>query len=40
MIPIPELIQPEDVADTVVYLALESSKSTGQILVLDGGRTM
>ena len=40
VIPIPELIQPEDVADTVVYLALESSKSTGQILVLDGGRTM
>lgn len=40
VIPIPELIQPNDVADTVVYLALESSKSTGQILVLDGGRTM
>ena len=38
--PIPELIQPDDVADTVVYLALESTKSTGQILVLDGGRTM
>lgn len=38
--PIPELIQPDDVADTVVYLALESKKSTGQILVLDGGRTM
>ena len=37
---IPELIQPEDVAGTVTYLALESTKSTGQTLVLDGGRTM
>lgn len=40
VMPIPELIQPDDVADTVVYLAIESSKSTGQVLVLDGGRTM
>lgn len=39
-LPIPELLQPEDVADSVVYLALESTKSTGQTLVLDGGRTM
>ncbi|MCC6418815.1 MAG: glucose 1-dehydrogenase [Gemmataceae bacterium] len=31
---------PEDIADAVAFLALESSLVTGQVLVVDGGRTM
>jgi 3-oxoacyl-[acyl-carrier protein] reductase len=38
--PIPRPALPEDIADTVVYLALGTSLSTGQMLVVDGGRTM
>lgn len=38
--PIPRPALPEDIADTVVYLALGTSLSTGQLLVVDGGRTM
>ena len=31
---------PEDIADAVVYLATATSLTTGQCLVVDGGRTM
>ncbi len=31
---------PEDIADTVFYLAAGTSLTTGQCLVVDGGRTM
>jgi 3-oxoacyl-[acyl-carrier protein] reductase len=31
---------PEDIADTVCFLALGSSLMTGQVVVVDGGRTM
>jgi 3-oxoacyl-[acyl-carrier protein] reductase len=31
---------PEDIADAVAFLALGSSLVTGQVLVVDGGRTM
>jgi len=32
--------QPEDIADAVFYLATGTSLTTGQCLVVDGGRTM
>ena len=32
--------KPEDVADAVYYLALGTTLVTGQVLVVDGGRTM
>ena len=38
--PIPRLSLPEDIADTVSYLAVGTAMTTGQILVVDGGRTM
>jgi 3-oxoacyl-[acyl-carrier protein] reductase len=38
--PIPKLSTPEDIADTVAYLATGTSMTTGQVLVVDGGRTM
>jgi 3-oxoacyl-[acyl-carrier protein] reductase len=31
---------PEDIADAVIYLASGTSLTTGQCLVVDGGRTM
>jgi 3-oxoacyl-[acyl-carrier protein] reductase len=31
---------PEDIADTIHYLALGTTLVTGQVLVIDGGRTM
>jgi len=31
---------PEDIADTVIYLATGTTLTTGQCLVVDGGRTM
>ena len=31
---------PEDIADAVCFLALGSSLMTGQVIVVDGGRTM
>ena len=37
---IPRPATPEDVADTVIYLATGTSLTTGQCLVLDGGRTI
>ncbi len=38
--PIPRPAQPEDIADTVIYLATGTTLTTGQLLVVDGGRTM
>ncbi len=38
--PIPRAAQPEDIAETVCYLATGTSLTTGQCLVVDGGRTM
>lgn len=35
--PIPRAALPEDVADTIVYLALGNSLVTGQLLALEGG---
>jgi len=32
--------QPEDIADAVFYLAMGTTLTTGQCLVVDGGRTM
>lgn len=39
-IPIPRLSTPEDIADTVYYLAAGTNMTTGQLLVVDGGRTV
>lgn len=38
--PIPRPSLPDDIADTVLYLSLGTTLSTGQLLVVDGGRTM
>jgi 3-oxoacyl-[acyl-carrier protein] reductase len=38
--PIPRIAQPDDIADAVLYLATGTSLTTGQCLVVDGGRTM
>lgn len=38
--PIPRCSTPEDIADTIIYLALDTQMTTGQCLVVDGGRTM
>ncbi|MEM6468048.1 MAG: SDR family oxidoreductase [Planctomycetota bacterium] len=38
--PIPRLAQPDDIVDAIEYLATGTSLTTGQILVVDGGRTM
>jgi 3-oxoacyl-[acyl-carrier protein] reductase len=38
--PIPRPAQPEDIADAVIYLATGTTLTTGQLLVVDGGRTM
>lgn len=38
--PIPRCSTPEDIADTIDYLARGTSMTTGQCLVVDGGRTM
>lgn len=38
--PLPRPAQPDDIADTVVYLATGTALTTGQRLVVDGGRTM
>lgn len=38
--PLPRCCTPEDVADTIVYLAVGTTMTTGQCLVVDGGRTM
>ncbi|MCH9653723.1 MAG: SDR family oxidoreductase [Planctomycetes bacterium] len=38
--PIPRPALPDDIADTVLYLSLGTTLTTGQVLVVDGGRTM
>lgn len=38
--PIPRPAQPDDIAAAVVYLATGTTLTTGQLLVVDGGRTM
>lgn len=38
--PLPRAAQPEDIADTVYYLACGTTLTTGQLLTVDGGRTM
>jgi 3-oxoacyl-[acyl-carrier protein] reductase len=38
--PLQRAATPEDIADTVLYLALGTSLMTGQVVVVDGGRTM
>jgi 3-oxoacyl-[acyl-carrier protein] reductase len=31
---------PDDIADVAVFLALDTTLITGQVVVVDGGRTM
>jgi 3-oxoacyl-[acyl-carrier protein] reductase len=38
--PLGRAATPDDIADTVVYLATGTTLTTGQVLVVDGGRTM
>jgi 3-oxoacyl-[acyl-carrier protein] reductase len=38
--PLGRAATPDDIADTVVFLALDTSLMTGQVIVVDGGRTM
>lgn len=38
--PIPRPAEPDDIADAVIYLATGTSLTTGQLLIVDGGRTM
>ncbi|MDA0658754.1 MAG: SDR family NAD(P)-dependent oxidoreductase [Planctomycetota bacterium] len=38
--PIPRASQPDDIAAAVCYLACQTQMTTGQCLVIDGGRTM
>ncbi len=38
--PLGRAATPDDIADAVVYLACGTSLTTGQVLVVDGGRTM
>jgi 3-oxoacyl-[acyl-carrier protein] reductase len=38
--PLGRAAEPDDVADAVVYLAMGTTLTTGQVLVVDGGRTM
>ncbi|HZZ77481.1 MAG TPA: SDR family oxidoreductase [Gemmataceae bacterium] len=40
MTPLGRAAEPDDVADAVVFLALGQTLMTGQIIVVDGGRTM
>lgn len=38
--PIPRPAQPDDISDAILYLATGTTLTTGQLLVVDGGRTM
>ena len=38
--PLGRAANPDDIADAVVFLALGTSLMTGQVIVVDGGRTM
>ncbi|MEC9092084.1 MAG: SDR family oxidoreductase [Planctomycetota bacterium] len=39
-LPLAKLAHPDDIADTVFYLAAGTTMTTGQLLVVDGGRTV
>jgi 3-oxoacyl-[acyl-carrier protein] reductase len=38
--PLGRAAEPDDIADAVVFLALDQTLMTGQVIVVDGGRTM
>jgi 3-oxoacyl-[acyl-carrier protein] reductase len=38
--PLPRAAQPDDIVDAILYLATVTTLTTGQCLVVDGGRTM
>jgi 3-oxoacyl-[acyl-carrier protein] reductase len=38
--PLGRAAEPEDIADAIYYLALGTTLTTGQVLIVDGGRTM
>lgn len=38
--PLKRAAEPDDIADAVLYLACGTTLTTGQVLVVDGGRTM
>ena len=38
--PLGRAAEPDDVADAVAFLALGQTLMTGQVVVVDGGRTM
>jgi 3-oxoacyl-[acyl-carrier protein] reductase len=38
--PLPRAATPDDITDAIAYLALDTTLTTGQCLVVDGGRTM
>jgi 3-oxoacyl-[acyl-carrier protein] reductase len=38
--PLARAADPNDIADAVIYLATGTTLTTGQVLVVDGGRTM
>jgi 3-oxoacyl-[acyl-carrier protein] reductase len=38
--PLGRAADPDDIADAVIYLATGTTLTTGQVLVVDGGRTM
>src|SRR3954454_21467678 len=38
--PLRRAAEPDDIADAVIYLATGTTLTTGQVLVVDGGRTM
>jgi 3-oxoacyl-[acyl-carrier protein] reductase len=38
--PLRRAADPDDIADAVAFLALGNTLVTGQVLVVDGGRTM
>lgn len=38
--PIPKASQPEDIADAVIFFAVSTAMTTGQLLSVDGGQTL
>jgi 3-oxoacyl-[acyl-carrier protein] reductase len=38
--PLGRTAEPDDIAETIIYLATGTTLTTGQVLVVDGGRTM
>ena len=39
-LPIPRASMPRDIADAVVFLAIDAKMVTGQLLSVDGGQTL